>query len=198
MEDCFHNIRLVPERWPRKPWGTKADGFRNRHIIFVCFMHTTLSMLYVYMWCMFYVCILCCTSCMFVDLLVSVIIPFHLTIWILEADGETLGRDCKEINLPCISFTKPFRIQNLKTTVIYSPSSAFLGCHGARCVGIELYSGYEVSHAEGGLLHCKDGRTLSDLTHRLLQQSIVSPRNLLVFKCGFCCRISIMRQFPNP
>lgn len=122
MEDCFHNIRLVPERWPRKPWETKADGLgsygRNRHIICVWFMHTTLSMymcIYmficdVYFMYVYYV----CTSCMFVDLLVSIIISLHLSIWILEVDGEILGRDCKEINLPCISFTKPFRIQKLK------------------------------------------------------------------------------------
>ena len=69
--------------------------------------------IYIYMWCIYFICI-CCTSYVFVDLLVSVIISLHLTIWILEVDGETLGRDCKEINLPCISFTKPFWIQKLK------------------------------------------------------------------------------------
>lgn len=63
--------------------------------------------LYVHMWCIFYVCI-CCTSSMFVDLFVSIIIPLHLSIWILEVDGEILGRECKEINLPCISFSQPF------------------------------------------------------------------------------------------
>lgn len=31
----------------------------------------------------------------------------------------------------------------------------------ALLTGIELYSGYEVSHADAGQLHCTDGRTLS-------------------------------------
>eukprot|EP00435_Cladocopium_sp_Y103_P051983 s1777_g16.t1 len=36
-----------------------------------------------------------------------------------------------------------------------------LAAKALRDKGIELYSGYEVSHADAGQLHCKDGRTLS-------------------------------------
>eukprot|EP00434_Breviolum_minutum_P025446 symbB.v1.2.022485.t1/scaffold1990.1/size93476/4 len=43
----------------------------------------------------------------------------------------------------------------------HTPGARALASKAMRDKGIELYSGYEVSHAEGGLLHCKDGRTLS-------------------------------------